>query len=144
MNYRIMQESDIEKVIPLYMNYYNHHEDSCWTEQTTYKRIHQVVTREDSYSLLAEENETLVGFAVGYFEQYDDIVAYDLNEIVIDYAYQKKGIGTNLLLELERRVKEMGAAMIQLQAVNDEMHEHFYGKLDYKTANSLIAKTKWL
>ena len=39
MNYRIMQESDIKKVIPIYIDYYNNHEDGEWTEESTYKRV---------------------------------------------------------------------------------------------------------
>lgn len=46
MTYREMEETDIELLIPLYMNYYNGKEDGQWTVQTTYKRIHQVLTRE--------------------------------------------------------------------------------------------------
>lgn len=144
MTYRMMEESDIEKVITLYMNYYNNQEESCWTYETTYKRIHQIWSREGSYCLVLEDNGALIGFAVGYFEQYDDLIAYDLDEIVIDYAYQKKGIGTSFMLELEQRVKNEGAAMIQLKAVNDEMHEHFYGKLKYKDVTNFILKSKWL
>lgn len=34
-----MNESDIKTVIPLYIDYYNNHEDGEWTEETTYKRI---------------------------------------------------------------------------------------------------------
>jgi hypothetical protein len=48
------------------------------------------------------------------------------------------------MLELERRVKAMGAAMIQLQAVNDNMHEHFYGKLQYGNVRNFVLKVKGL
>ncbi len=34
--------------------------------------------------------------------------------------------------------------MIQLQAVNDKMHNHFYEKFNYKNAGNLILKSKWL
>lgn len=144
MKYKVMEEADIERVITLYIDYYNNHEESCWTYETAGKRIHQVWSMEDSYCLLLEEKENVIGFSMGYFEQYDDLAAYDLMEIVIGYPYQKKGIGTAFMLELEKRVKEQGAAMIQLTAVNDEMHHHFYGKLEYKNAGNLILKTKWL
>lgn len=139
-----MEESDIEKVIPLYIDYYNIHEGSCWTHETTYKRIHQVWSREDSYCLILEHNHMIIGFAMGYFEQYDDLVAYDLVEILISHTYQNKGIGTNFMLELERQVKDKGALMIQLQAVNDEMHEDFYRKLQYKNASNFVLKAKWI
>lgn len=42
---------------------------------------------------------------------------------------QNKGYGSILLKELEKRVKEKGAAGIELQAVKDEMHGKYYGKL---------------
>ena len=141
---RIMTEADIEKVIPLFVEHYNNYEDGEWTYETTYKRIHQVWSREDSLCFILEKDETVIGFVMGYFEQYDDIKAYDLIEIVIAHECQKQGIGTALMWEVEKRVKEAGGAMIQLQAVNDEMHERFYGKLKYHTCNNFVLKSKWL
>lgn len=35
--------NDINKVIDLYIKYYNKIEKSCWTEKTAFKRIHQVL-----------------------------------------------------------------------------------------------------
>lgn len=142
--YKVMAEEDIEKVIPLYMNYYNTYEEGEWTRDTVYKRIHQVLTREDAYCLLLMEQDNILGFAMGYMEQYADIAAYDLVEIVVAEEYQKKGIGTEFLQELEKRVKELGASMVQLQVVNDEMHERFCEKLNYGDATNFVLKCKWL
>ena len=139
-----MEETDIERVIPLFIEYYNTHDECCWTIETAYKRIHQVWSHEDSYCLMLTQDEDVVGFVIGHFDQYHDLVAYDLVEIVISDSYQGKGHGTQLILELERRVNEKGAAMVQLLAVNDEMHHHFYGKLAYKKANNLVIMSKWL
>lgn len=139
-----MNVEDIEKVIPLYINYYNEHEGSQWTKETTYRRIRQVLTREDALCLIQEEDSQVIGFAMGYFEQYDDIMAYDLVEVVIGYEYQNKGRGTKFMQELERLVKKKGGSMIQLQAVNDEMHEKFYGKMNYQACSNLVLKSKWL
>lgn len=144
MHYRIMSDCDIQKVIPLYIEHYNNKEDGKWTCETTYKRIHQVWSREDSYCLILEDCETVLGFAMGYFEQYDDCFAYDLVEIIVSTNLQNRGIGTVFMNELEKRVKEKGAMLIQLQAVNDNHHNHFYGKLGYKDATNLTLKTKIL
>ncbi len=46
--------------------------------------------------------------------------------------------------ELETRVKKEGAMLIQLQSVNDENHERFYGRLGYGTASNFVLKTKLL
>lgn len=141
---RMMAESDIERVIPLYMEHYNTYDEGQWTFVTTYKRIHQVWSREDSLCMILEWGGEVIGFVMGYFEQYDDIAAYDLVEIVIKHEHQGNGIGTAFMELVEARVKELGGAMIQLQAVNDEMHERFYGKLGYRNCKNLVLKSKWL
>lgn len=143
MNVREMLKTDIKKVLPLYILYYNEHECGCWTEQTAKIRIHQVLSIERSYSLIMEENNSVLGFAMGYFKQYDDIIGYTLEEIVIASENQNKGMGSALFHELEKRVKEKGAACIELQAVNDDLHERFYGKNGYKNAKNFVMKVKW-
>ena len=140
---REMLLKDIPAVLPLYISYYNEHENSQWNENTAAKRIHQVLSMEDSYSLIAEDGNRVLGFAMGYFIQYDDIIGYTLEEIIIAYKFQNQGIGSILLRELEQRVKEKGASCIELQAVNDDMHERYYGKAGYQNAKNFVMKVKW-
>lgn len=144
MTYRIMAEADISRIVPLYMDYYNTHDGDCWTFDTTYKRIHQVWSREDSLCLILEENDTILGFCMGYLSAYFDLTAYDLVEILIFGQHQSQGIGTAFMEELERRAKAAGASMIQLQSLNDAMHSHFYGKLGYQDCTNLVLKSKFL
>ncbi len=144
MTYRIMEEQDIKTVIPLYIDYWNNHDGDQWTEEIVYKRIWQVLGSPDSYCLIAEDGDAVIGFAMGRFECFYDLTAYNLVEIIIAAKYQKQGIGTAFMKELERRVKEKGASLVQLMAVNDDAHNHFYGKLNYKNAGNLVLKTKSL
>ncbi len=141
---REMTPNDIPSVLPLYVAYYNHHEDGCWTEETAGRRIHQVVCMEGGYSLILEDEERVIGFAMGFFKQYDDLIGYTLEEILIASSCRNKGIGSWFLGELEQRVRKKGASLIELLAVNDDMHEHFYEKAAYHKATSLIPRTKWL
>lgn len=141
---RSMTEADIERLIPMYIEYYNSQDGDEWTEETTYKRIHQVLSREDSRCMVLEDAGEIIALALGYYEQYDDGFAYDLVEIMVAGDCQKKGIGTTFMKEIEARVKKEGALLIQLTAVNDEFHEHFYGKLGYRNASNLVLKTKML
>ena len=144
IEYKPMAEEDISAVIPLYIKHYNAYEGGEWTKETTYKRIHQVWSHEDSMCLIALHGQRIIGFSMGHFEQYDDLISFDLVEIVIDHDLQNQGIGTAFMMELERHVKEAGGSMIQLQAVNDAQHEAFYGKLEYKNCNNLVLKSKFL
>lgn len=47
------------------------------------------------------------------------------------------------MAEIERQVQERGAACVELQAVNDEMHERYYGKAGYHNAQNFVLKVKW-
>jgi ribosomal protein S18 acetylase RimI-like enzyme len=138
-----MSISDIDRVIPLYLDQYNRVEGGCWTVETATRRIRQVLTMEDSFSLIVTDADRVCGFAMGYFKQYDDILGYTLEEIVIDPHLQNRGLGTQLLAELESRVRSAGAACIELQAVKDEMHEAYYGKAGFKDAKNFVLKVKW-
>ncbi|MDO5096791.1 MAG: GNAT family N-acetyltransferase [Peptostreptococcaceae bacterium] len=144
MNVVEMNLDDIENVLTLYIDYYNNYEECCWTEKTARKRIQQVLTTMDSFSLIMRnEQDNIIGFAMGYFKQYDDIVGYTLEEIVISADYQRKGYGSILLKMIETKVREKGAYCIELQAVNDELHEKYYSKAGYKNADNFVVKVKW-
>ena len=118
MQIEVMDIKDIEIVIPLYIDYYNNYEDGCWTEETARRRIKQVLSIDDSYSLLMKDDAGEVcGFVMGY--------------------------GSALLAELEARVKEAGASCVELQAVKDEMHERYYGRAGYRDAKNFVLKVKW-
>lgn len=144
MKIREMHSGDIELVLPIYLSYYNGKEEGCWTAETAGKRIRQVLHMEGAYALFMEDDGSPVGFVMGYFKQYDDIVGYTLEEILIAGEYQNQGFGRMLLEELEQRVKEQGAACVELQAVKDEMHEKYYGKAGYRDAKNFVMKVKWL
>lgn len=141
--YREMTLKDVEAILPLYIGYYNACEDGEWTDETAGKRIRQVLGMDGGWGLLLEEGGEALGFVMGYFKQYDDLVSFTLEEIVIDKDRQGAGLGTALLAETERRVKSLGAAGVELSAVNDEMHAHFYGKAGYGNAKNFVAKVKW-
>lgn len=143
MTYRQMQKEDIARVVPLFIEYWNATGDQ-WTPELVSRRIWQVLGSPDAYCLIAEDGINPIGFAMGRFETFSDLTAYNLVEIIVAAQYQKAGIGTEMMAELEGRVKEMGAAMVQLLSVRDEMHEHFYGKLGYGDASNLKLKAKLL
>jgi len=140
----VMDPNDIVSVIPLYLDYYNNREGGCWTEETAGRRIRQVLTTADSYCLIMKDTQgEILGFVMGYFKQYDDIVGYTLEEILISQGHQNKGLGSILLAELEARVKAAGASCVELQAVKDDMHERYYSKAGYRDAKNFVMKVKW-
>ena len=143
ITYKQMQKEDIQKIIPLFIEYWNSQGDQ-WTAELVYKRVWQVLGSPDSFCMIAECQQDVLGFAMGRFETFYDLTAYNLVEIIVATEYQNMGIGTKMMLELESRVKNLGASLVQLSAVNDAMHEHFYAKLGYKDTTNFKAKGKFL
>ncbi len=141
--YREMTLKDVQSVLPLYIGYYNTCEEGEWTEETAGKRIRQVLGMDGGWGLLLEDVESPAGFVMGYFKQYDDLISFMLEEIVIEHTRQGKGLGSALLEETEKRVQKLGAAGIELSSVNDEMHAHFYEKAGYRDAKNFVQKVKW-
>ncbi|MBE5836535.1 GNAT family N-acetyltransferase [Butyrivibrio sp.] len=145
MNYRIMTEKDLNYVVEKNIEYYNAVEDCCWTFEKAYKRIHQVLTTEDSMCMVQlDANNNITGYLMGYFKEFDDVRGYFLEEIVIFKGFQGKGYGTDFLKELEHMVQKNGASIIELNSVNDEMHKHFYSKLSYYETKNFVMMGKFL
>ncbi len=71
MQIEVMDRKDIGLVVPLYIEYYNNHEDGCWTEETAKRRIRQVLTMEGAYSLMMKDDEgDVCGFVMGDSKQW--------------------------------------------------------------------------
>ncbi|SEL85758.1 Acetyltransferase (GNAT) family protein [Butyrivibrio sp. ob235] len=145
MNYRRMTEQDLAYVVEKNIEYYNTVEDCCWTYEKAYKRIHQVLTMEDSMCMVQiDDNNCITGYLMGYFKEFDDIRGYFLDEIVIFKGFQRKGYGTDFLKILEQEVRKNGASIIELNSVNDEKHKHFYSKLSYYETKNFVMMGKFL
>jgi len=142
MEYVKLTEENIDSVIKAYVDYYNNHEDGCWTYEKAYKRIHQVMTIEGSESMVQYADGKMTGFAMGYYKEFDDLRAYFLEEIVIFKEYQNKGYGAAFLEHLEEVVRENGVEHLELISVNDAHHMHFYKKLGFYAASNLAMMGK--
>jgi GNAT superfamily N-acetyltransferase len=140
-----MTEQDLEYVVQKNIEYYNSVEDCCWTFEKAYKRIHQVLTIEDSMCMVQmDDDNNITGYLMGYFKEFDDIRGYFLEEVVIFKEFQGKGYGTDLMKTLEQEVRKNDASIIELNSVNDEMHKHFYSKLSYYETKNFVMMGKFL
>lgn len=144
MTTRKMTTADIDSVLPLYISYYNEQEDGLWTEETVKRRLHQLLSIEDSYSLIAEEDGRPLGFAIGHFRQYDEDIGYTLDDIIVTLERQSQGIGSVLMRDLEQAARARGAVRMELQATNDERHDNFYTTAGYQDSTERVSKVKWL
>lgn len=135
--YKNFEEKDLDVLINFYIDYYNA-EGGKWTYDIAYKRIHQIVTMEDSIVILQYDNEMLVGFAMGYLKHFDDSVGFFLEEILIHSAFQNRGYGTALLSHLKKEVHKKNCRWIELLTTTGELHQQFYRKNGYTQSKNLV------
>ena len=145
MKYRVMTVDDLQYVVEKNIEYYNTVEECCWTYEKAYKRIHQVLTMEDSMCMVqTDQDDNITGYLMGYFKEYDDIRGYFLEEIVIFVGHQGKGYGTDFLKHLEKVVNENDASIIELNSVNDDRHKKFYSNLGYYPVSNFVMMGKFM
>lgn len=137
MLYKKFETNDLDELIQFYMDYYNT-QGGKWTYDITYKRIHPIVTMEDSLVILQFDQNKLVGFLMGYFKHFDDSVGFFLEEILVSSAYQNKGYGTSLLSHLKTVLTDMQCDWIELLTTTGALHQNFYKKNGYKTSENLV------
>lgn len=143
MTAKIMTTDDMDIIVPFYMNCYNDDTEE-WTYEITYKRIHQVLTKEDSHCFIFTQDEEIIGFAMGYCEQFFDAPIYFLTEIVVIPTHQGKGLGSQMMIHIENYLKNINVSKILLLSANDELHKHFYEKLGYAESKNIICMQKKL
>ncbi len=80
------------------------------------------------------EGQTIGWLRYGYFW---DLIPM-MNLLSIKESYQRKGFGTKLIAFWERKMKERGYNQAMTSTLSDENAQHFYRKLGYKDAGSLL------
>ena len=74
-----MTKADLQFVVEKYIEYYNHDQECSWPYEKAYKRIHQVLTMEDSMCMVqSDDDDNITGYLMGYYKEYDDIRGYFL------------------------------------------------------------------
>lgn len=143
VKYIALNQNNLAALAEKYVDYYNNCEGGVWTTEKALTRIGQVMNICDSYCIVQTDGGNVTGFAMGYFKQYDDLVSYFLEEIVVFKSYQNQGYGTKMLKKLQKHAKARGAKIMELMSVNDLRHMHFYGKFGFKQTKTLAPMGKF-
>lgn len=90
------------------------------------------------YIIRDQDDQNIGWMRYGYF--WDNTPF--MNLIWLDEPYRNKGIGKQVVLFWEEQMKEKGFNFIMTSTQADEGAQHFYRKLGYKDAGSLILDTQ--
>lgn len=145
MDFKEMNLCDIPAVSKMYVDAFNSEPwNDQWTINTASKRLYDMLNTEVSYGLLAYEDNILCGMVLGCKEQYYNGVMFNIKEFCVDNSFRGKGIGSNILLEFEKRLKLKGVSEIILFTSRNNLTEGFYNKMNYKSYNHLVLMGKEL
>lgn len=139
--FRELTIENLEELIERYISYYNS-ENGKWTYDLAKRRLGQIFMTPDFYGIGLYSGSEMLGFAIGWFKQFDDIQLFYLEEILVFKEYQNKGFGSIILKELESLVKRLGAQKINLLTTYGDKHQKFYSRLGYEKSDFLIPMIK--
>jgi ribosomal protein S18 acetylase RimI-like enzyme len=91
--------------------------------------------RDPDLFLVAEADGRIIGSVLGGFDGRRGMVYH----LAVDDAFRKKGIGTVLMVELERRMKQKGCIRTYLLVTHDNVDAiHFYESQRWEQMDLLI------
>ena len=107
-------------------------------------RMERFDQSDTSILIVAEIGERIVGVASGQLVPsiHDSALVGQLTGLVVDTAFQKRGVGAALTEVVENWVSENGAARITLTSASHREGAHaFYEGLGYKRTGVRLAKS---
>jgi N-acetylglutamate synthase-like GNAT family acetyltransferase len=85
--------------------------------------------------LVAEENGEFMGWL--RFNLFWDNTPF-MNMLFVIEPHREKGIGRQLVIRWESEMKSLGYKLLMTSTLANENSQHFYRKLNYKDAGSLL------
>lgn len=107
-------------------------------EAFTKQQIARLLRNSNSISLIAKDEENIVGFIIGVLSvENGDLVGHILT-IDVSLSHRRKGVGIKLLHEIEKIFKDRGAKICRLEVREDNVAAlNLYRKLGYRKVGEL-------
>ncbi|MEM3703425.1 MAG: ribosomal protein S18-alanine N-acetyltransferase [Candidatus Bathyarchaeia archaeon] len=114
-------------------------ETECFKREAfTKEQIAQLILNYNSISLIAKENDNIVGFIIGVISIEDNVLTGHILTIDVSPRHRRKGVGIKLLQEIEKIFKSKLVRLCRLEVREDNIAAlNLYQKLGYKMAGKL-------
>lgn len=113
-----------------------------WTVETAAVRIKSIMNTPEFIGFQAEEEGKVKGFILGFIEQYQNDKTFQIKEICVSPAIQKKGIGKGLIKVLEEALRKQGIKGIYLVTTRQGATEKFYNSSGFTENSHLLVMQK--
>ena len=113
------------------------------TAEAMHKRLEAILASPDNVNLLADaagHPVGLVGARLGHALEFDEPYGR-LTGLVVDESWRGRGLGRQLMEEIESRLREMGATVLILTSGSHRKEAHaFYARVGYSETGLRFAK----
>lgn len=135
-----LARGDLDRCSHLYVGVFNAPPwNDRWTLITARQRLLDLLDTPGFAGSVLLANDELVGFAMGYSEQWQNNRVFYLTEMCVKTASQRQGFGTRLLRSLEKRLTaEFGATSIYLMTMRGGPAERFYAANGYRINERMV------
>lgn len=143
MNIKRITKKHLQKCAELYSYVFSMEPWSEeWENEIALKRLNHFYNSDGFIGILAIENDCIVGFALGNIEPFVHGDIFYLREMCVNPKMQNRGIGTQILSELENVLITANIKSIYLFTDRKIPAAKFYSKFGYGLNNDFAIFTK--
>ena len=108
------------------------------SEAFTKQHIAQLLTNQNCISLIAKENDKIIGFVIGMVYVEGNILTGHILTLDVSPSHRRKGVGIKLLQELEKIFRSKQVKVSRLEVREDNVAAlNLYQKLGYRKVGRL-------
>ncbi|TLS52535.1 GNAT family N-acetyltransferase [Paenibacillus antri] len=142
MNIRHYSSEDFQGCVELFINVFNREPwNDRWTQEKARQYLKDYVDTPGFKGFVAEDI-AIRGFIMGVRKRWWSSDEFFINEMCVEIADQRSGVGTKLLDHLGNALKSEGIERITLLTSREVPAEQFYKKNGFVTIDSLIFMNK--
>lgn len=143
MKLQPIEHQHLKECADLFVSVFNNPPwDENWKIESALSRLEDFYNMPSSHSVVAIEEDRIIGFAIGYIERWQQGKTFYLQEICIDSTKQRSGIGTKIMDVLSQNLVSQGVNKIYLLTAPDSPASAFYEKCGFCTNSKRIMMSK--
>jgi ribosomal protein S18 acetylase RimI-like enzyme len=140
-----IKPEDLTQCADLFVTVFNNEPwNEHWQPSAVLARLTDIFHTPGFHGIAAFNETVIVGFALGYIEQWDQQRVFYLKEMCVKTDLQRQGIGAKLIEYLERDLKQRSISKIYLLTARDSLAEAFYRKAGFYVSAKMIMMAKYL
>ena len=109
-----------------------------WKKEDAVIHVRELLESKQSYGLECETDGKIVGFILGTSMLFHYGRTFEINDLAVDPAYQRRGIAAKLLEQCIADIKEQGMVGVHLITAGEGILPEFYERYGFSEEKEVI------